>query len=103
LQVCPFSGKFFVATYQGPFQIFGRRNEVLWVRKPKHHNDTTGQDGEWDAKAVGLAALDAELLFPEQFPIDEEPTKAELPMAVAAAVDVRTTQQDAALDVVQVS
>jgi hypothetical protein len=114
--ICPFSGKFFVATYQGPFQVFGRRNEILWVKKPhhKHHNETEAQAAEWDFEApVGLGALDVEALFPEEFPIDEEfppmeeddfvpAPHTELPQSTASDT-VEASQQAAALDAVQVS
>jgi hypothetical protein len=119
LQICPFSGKFFVATYQGAFQLFGRRNEVMWVKKPKHSHPDETEEGAWDVKSMGLGALDVELLFPEEFPVEEEPSF----MAEGLMDDIKPdfkpvphvglsnvegnmaemTQQGAASDVMQIS
>ena len=70
LQICPKKGKFFVATYDTPFKIFGRHNEILFVKKPKHahHNDTEAV-GE---NMMGWEALDVEALFPAEFPSKDE-------------------------------
>ena len=61
-----------MATYSGPWKIFGRHNEILWVKKPKHghHNDTLSEgisEFTFNDSLMGLEALDVEKLFPEEF------------------------------------
>jgi hypothetical protein len=70
--VCPFKGKFFVATYDGPWKWFGRTNEVWWVKFPKHHHNKTEPEGPpaepKEAGIGGLEIVDPFMLFPEEFP-----------------------------------
>ena len=71
--MCPGKGKFFVATYNGPWKFMNRHNEIWWVKLPKHHNSSEDTmdwmlDGDYSEQASGLEALNVEQLFPEEFP-----------------------------------
>lgn len=73
IEICPRKGKFFVATYSGPWKIFGRHNEILWVKKPKGKKGEEGMDLTFNNSLMGLEALDVEKLFPEEFPSLDPP------------------------------
>lgn len=72
-----------MATYNGPFKVFGRHNEILWVKKPKHshHNNTLAEESTdllGKGASQGWEVFDVESLFPEEFPVppkvDKQPT-----------------------------
>lgn len=58
LQICPRKGIISVASYDSPWKIFGRRNEIWWAERPKRHNDSSLTFGEFEVES----------LFPEEFP-----------------------------------
>lgn len=77
MQVCPGKGNFLVATYDAPWKVFGRHNEILWVKRPHHkhghHSNSLVDEQSFSTASLGLQALDVENLFPEEFPdVDED-------------------------------
>ena len=74
MQICPKKGKFFVATYSGPWKFFNRHNEILFVKKPKGGKKERKEELSqftFNDNLMGWEALDVEDLFQEEFhPLD---------------------------------
>ena len=78
LQICPKKGKFFVATYSGPWKLFSRHNEILFVKKPKGGKGKERKEEEFSQltlndNLMGWEALDVGELFPEEFDLLDLP------------------------------
>lgn len=97
MQICPRKGKFFLATYSGPWKVFGRRNEVLFVKAPKHkhQHDSSADNMSFTAGSTlaGFEVFNVEKLFPEEFEAKNRDNKDMQEMHTDMPVDSRETVQ----------
>ena len=82
MQLKPGKGKFVLATYNGPWKIFGRKNEIWWTERPKH-NKTKDFEPEDMPVVTGFDQFDPMYLFPEEFLPPPIPEGEDLPEEVA--------------------
>lgn len=66
-----------MATYDGPWKLIGRKNEVWWTEVPRHHHHHNKSHDEPRLpldldqalpEPFGFGAMEPEILFPEEMP-----------------------------------